>query len=46
MYKCAAACLLGDIILVEQSGSRVGCYSSSEFKELFLKDYLEDPEGG
>jgi hypothetical protein len=30
--------------VVEQSGYRVGCYTSSEFKELFLKNYFEEQE--
>jgi hypothetical protein len=30
--------------VVEQSGFRVGCYTSRDFKELFLKNYFEDHE--
>lgn len=40
---CAAACVLGDITVVEHSGFRVGCYVTLNFnKEIFLKNYFDD----
>ena len=44
--QCAAACVLGDVTVVEQSGYRVGCYTSGEFREIFVKNYFEGQEGG
>ena len=38
--KCATACVLGDITVVDQRGAKVGCYASSTFFELFVKDYF------
>ena len=38
--KCASACVLGDITVVDQRGAKVGCYASSTFTELFMKDYF------
>ena len=42
--QCAAACILGDITVVEQSGYRVGCYTSADFKELFVQNYFDGHE--
>jgi hypothetical protein len=39
--KCASAAVLGDITVVDQRGAKVGCYASSTFSELFLKDYFD-----
>jgi hypothetical protein len=38
--KCASACVLGDITVIDQRGAKVGCYASSTFAELFMKDYF------
>jgi hypothetical protein len=44
--QCAAACVLGPITVVEQSGFRVGCYTSLEFREIFVKNYFESQDSG
>jgi hypothetical protein len=43
--QCAAACVLGEVTVVEQSGYRVGCYTSGDFSEIFVKNYFEGQEG-
>ena len=44
--QCAAACVLGDITVVEQSGFRVGCYVTLDpSREIFLKNYFEGQDG-
>ena len=44
--QCAAACVLGDITVVEQSGYRVGCYVTLDLRrEIFLLNYFEGQEG-
>ena len=40
--KCVSACVLGDITVVDQRGAKVGCYASSTWTELFVKDYFAD----
>ena len=44
--QCAAACVLGDITVVEQSGYSVGCYVTLDLsREIFVKNYFDGQEG-
>lgn len=43
--QCAAACVLGPVVVVEHSGFSVGCYTSLEFREIFRLNYFKDQTG-